>query len=98
MQVYTADSVVFEAVLTLQRHYKVSRPEIRDNLLPLLQLPGVVLPGKQKFHKVFALYVDHILPFADAYHAVLMEHLGLSQIVSFDMDFDRIPGISRREP
>jgi len=98
IEVYTADTVVFEAVFTLQRHYKVSRSRIRDNLLPLLQLPGVVLPGKQKFHKVFALYVEQTLPFADAYHAVLMEHLGLSQIVSFDTDFDGIPGISRREP
>lgn len=98
IEVYTADTVVFEAVFTLQRHYEVSRSRIRDNLLPLLQLPGVVLPGKQRFHKVFALYVEQTLPFADAYHVVLMEHLGLSQIVSFDTDFDRVPGISRREP
>ena len=98
IEVYTADTVVFEAVFTLQRHYKVSRSRIRDNLLPLLQLPGVVLPGKQKFRKVFALYVEQTLPFADAYHVVLMEHLGLSQIVSFDTHFDRVPGISRREP
>ena len=98
IEVYTADTVVFEAVFTLQRHYEVSRSRIRDNLLPLLQLPGVVLPGKQKFHEVFALYVEQTLPFADAYHVVLMEHLGLSQIIGFDTDFDRVPGISRREP
>jgi predicted nucleic acid-binding protein len=38
------------------------------------------------------------LPFADAYHAVLMEQLSLTEIVSFDKDFDHIEGIIRKEP
>ena len=47
---------------------------------------------------MFDLYVDQNLPFADAYHAVLMERLKLVEIVSFDADFDRVPGIRRVEP
>ncbi len=98
VEVHLADTVVFETVFTLQRRYKKSRAEIRTNLLPLLELPGVALPGKRKFRKVFALYVERNLPFADAYHAVLMEQLHLEEIVSFDTDFDKIPGIRRQEP
>ena len=98
VEVHLADTVVFETVFTLQRRYKKSRAEIRTNLLPLLELPGMVLPGKRKFRKVFALYVERNLPFADAYHAVLMEQLHLEEIVSFDTDFDKIPGIRRQEP
>ncbi len=57
-----------------------------------------MLPGKRRFRKVFDLYVDLNLPFADAYHAVLMEQLKLNTIVSFDGDFNRIPGLKRIEP
>ena len=49
VQVRTADTVVFETVFTLQRQYKVPRLEVRDAVLPLLELPGIVLPGKRRF-------------------------------------------------
>lgn len=57
-----------------------------------------MLPGKRHLRKVVDLYVERNLPFADAYHTVLMEHLTLTEIVSFDVDFDHIPGIKRLEP
>jgi predicted nucleic acid-binding protein len=90
-----ADTVVFETVFTLQRHYHVPKEKIRETVLPLIQLPGVILPGKRRFRKVFDLYVERNLPFADAYHAVLMEHLKLNEIATFDEHFDHIPGIRR---
>ena len=93
-----SDTVIFEAVFTLQRHYRQPKEQIRDALLPLIELPGIVLPGKRSFRKVFDLYVNHNLPFADAYHAVLMERLKIDEIVSYDTDFDGIEGITRREP
>lgn len=71
---------------------------IRDALVPLIELPGIVLPGKQRFRKVFSHYVEHDISFADACHAALMERLKLDEIVSFDGDFDRMPGIKRVEP
>jgi len=98
LQVRLADTVIFEAVFTLQRQYRQPKDKIRNALLPLLELPGIVLPGKRRFRKVFDLYVERNLPFADAYHATLMEHLGLSEIATFDSDFDRIPGIRRVTP
>jgi predicted nucleic acid-binding protein len=98
IKVRTADTVVFETVFTLQRQYGVSKEEIRDNLLPLLELPGIVLPGKRRLRKVFDLYVDLNLPFADAYHVALMQRLGLRHIISFDKEFNRVPGVTRVEP
>jgi len=47
---------------------------------------------------VFDLFVDLGLPFADAYHAVLMQRLKLNEIASFDLDFDKVVGIIRVEP
>ncbi|HEX9596535.1 MAG TPA: PIN domain-containing protein [Anaerolineales bacterium] len=94
----TADTVIFETVYTLQRFYRQPKAAIRDALLPLIELPGLVLPGKRRFREVFDLYVSLNLPFADAYHAVLMKRLRLTEVVSFDRDFDRIPNITRVEP
>jgi predicted nucleic acid-binding protein len=95
VKVRTADTVIFETVFTLQRSYHKEKAAIRDTFLPLLELPGIVLPNKRRYRKVFSLYVEKNLPFADAYHAVLMEQLNLTEIVTFDTDFDRITGITR---
>jgi predicted nucleic acid-binding protein len=58
----------------------------------------VTLPGKRRYRAVFALYVNDRLPFADAYHVVLMRRLNLTDIVTFDQEFDTVPGIGRLEP
>ena len=98
-RVQTTDTVIFEAVFTLERFYKVPRVEIRDTLLELLQLPGIVLPGKRFYRQVFGLWVQRPkLSFADCYHGVMVDRLKLPAIITFDRDFDGIPGIKRREP
>lgn len=93
-----AETVIFETVFTLQRQYGHPKAAIRDSLLPLIELPGIVLPGKRRFRKVFDLYVDLNISFVDAYHAVLMRQLRLDEIVTFDRQFDRVRGINRSEP
>ena len=98
LKVRTSDTVVFETVFTLERFYKQSKEAIRGAFLPLIELPGIVLPGKRRFRQVFSYYIDMNISFADAYHAVLMESLRLTRIVSFDRDFDRIPTVARVEP
>ena len=98
LKVRTADTVIFETVFTLERFYKQSKEAIRDAFLPLIELPGIVLPGKRRFRQVFTYYIDKNISFADAYHAVLLERLRLTQIVSFDRDFNRIPTVTRVEP
>jgi|SRR4051794_2580701 predicted nucleic acid-binding protein len=93
-----SDIVIFEVVFALERGYRRSKTEIQSAVLPLLDLPGIVLPGKRKFREVFRLYVEKNISFADAYHAVMMRKLELSEIVSFDRDFDRVSNIKRIEP
>ena len=36
--------------------------------------------------------------FADAYNAAYMESRGITEVYSYDTDFDRIEGIKRVEP
>lgn len=97
--VLLTDTVVFETVYVLQRFYQIPRPTIRDTVLPLLQLPGMILSGKTGYHRVFDWYVTYPkLSFADCYHAVLVRRLHLPAIISFDRDFDQLPDIARIEP
>ena len=98
LKVRTADTVIFETVFSLERVYKQPKEAIRDAFLPLIELPGIVLLGKRRFRQVFAYYVEKNISFADAYHAVLMESLRLTQIVSFDRNFNRIATVQRVEP
>ena len=97
-KVKTSDIVIFETVFTLERVYKQPKEAIRDAFLPLIELPGIVLPGKRRFRRVFGYYIEKNISFADAYHAVLTENLNLTQIVSFDRDFNRIATVQRVEP
>ncbi len=96
LQARTSDAVIFETVFTLQR-YKQPRDRIAEAIVPLIELPGIVLPGKRHYRKVFALYQSSPLGFVDCYHVALMQRLGLGEILSFDTEFDRVPGIKRRE-
>lgn len=98
IKVRISGTVVFETIFTLQTLYKKPRTAIRDAILPLIELAGVILPGKRKFRKVFDYYVDLNISFADAYYAVLAEELKDRQIVSFDKRIDRVNSIKRIEP
>ena len=95
VRVRTSDAVISEVVLTLERSYHQQKPFIRDVLVTLLSLPGIVVPGKQRIRRFLDLYVERNLPYLDAHHVVLMEQLGVTEIISFDHHFDRIPGIRR---
>ena len=94
----TAETVIFEAVFSLQKQYRASKEVIRDGLLPLMELPGILLQRKPQLRRAFELYVDRNMSFGDAFHVALMEQLGIKEIASFDRDFDRVPGIRRVEP
>jgi predicted nucleic acid-binding protein len=93
-----SDIVIFEVVFTLERGYRRSKAEIQGAVLSLIELPGILLPTKRKFRDVFRLYVEKNLSFADAYHVVMMQKLGLTEIVSFDRYFNRIATVKRVEP
>lgn len=97
--VQTADTVIFEAVYTMERVYHVSREDIRDALTSILRLDGVFLARKELYPAIFALFAQYrSISFADCYHAVLAMTLNAAGILSFDQDFDRLPSIERHEP
>jgi predicted nucleic acid-binding protein len=98
VRVRTEPTVIFETVYLLEKLYKIPRTIVRDSVLDLLDLTGIVMPGKVRIRDAFVLYIERNLPFADAYHIAAMRAVGSNEIVTFDREFDRIPGIQRIEP
>lgn len=98
LEAQLSDMVVFETVFTLERSYRIPKDQIRRQMLALLSLPGIVLPGKRRYDRVFDLYVDNNLPFGDAYIVAEMERAGATEVYSFDRELSRILGIIRIEP
>lgn len=97
-RVITSVILVFETAFTLQRTYKVARPQIREMVGDILSVPGVQLPGKRLCLDALDLYVERNVSFADAFNAVYMRSRGLNEIYSWDTDFDRIEVLTRVEP
>lgn len=98
VEAWTTHLVVAEAVFVLDRIYKFTRQETADALLPILGLPGLHLPQKRLFHRVFALYMSLSPGFVGCYHAALVEKREGHRVLSYDAGFDRVSGLVRIEP
>jgi len=90
--------VIFEIVFLLEKTYKVARSKIRDDLQALITLQGMVLANKQTYQRALDLYAETKVSFADAYNAIFMHANRISEIYSWDGDFDKLSGITRVEP
>lgn len=97
-QVLASPMVVFETVYTLQRSYRVPRPRIRELLVPILALRGLRIAERRVYFVALDIYVDHNVSFADAFNAAYMVAHGTAEVYTWDTDFDRLPGTTRREP
>jgi len=98
--VATSGMVVAEAVFVLQspRHYGLPRERVRQLIEPLLELRSIRLPNKSLYRRAFELYCTEGISFTDAFNAAYMEARGLTEVYSYDADFDRVQGIRRVEP
>lgn len=85
-------------VLASPRLYRLPRDEIAALLRPLVRLPHFHLENGREILTALDLYASTNLTFGDAQIAAAMHHSGVSQIYSFDTDFDRLPGVIRVEP
>jgi uncharacterized protein len=95
---HISGTVLTETIFTLERAYKIGKPAICDAVFALLSEPNLVLSGKDRWRRVLDIYLDSRVSLGDAQQLELMEHMGLSEIISFDADFDRLDGVTRIEP
>jgi uncharacterized protein len=96
--VETAVPIIFETVYTLRSSYGMSKEWIRDRVVALLLMSGLRLPEKELCIAALEVFADRNVSFADAYLAEVMRGRGISEIYTWDRDFDRLTGISRVEP
>ena len=98
----TCEAIITEIVYVLsspRAPYRLSHEEIRSRLVPILTLRGLNLPQKRVYLHALDLYAAApFLDFEDALAAAHMEQRGVTEIISYDKDFDRVPGLWRVEP
>jgi len=90
--------VIFETVFTLQSYYKLSREEIKDLLMPILNLRGLKLDFRNIFEKALEAYSKMNISFVDIFNYYFMLEYKVNEIYSFDEDFDKMEGIKRIIP
>jgi predicted nucleic-acid-binding protein len=87
-----------EVVFTLERTYKTGKDTIRDLVVELMRIRGLALDDSSLVREALDIYVGRNVSYTDAVTAVEMKRNGILQVISFDHDFDRIPGVTREEP
>jgi len=97
---WTSHLVIAELVFVLsgKKTYNLSRPEVRDRLLPLINLPNLKIPQKRLFGRIFDLYTSLPIDYVDCYHAALLEGREAAELYSYDSHFDRVASVRRFEP
>ena len=85
-------------VLSSPATYRLPRSEVSDRLRKLLQIRGLLVPHAQAFWEAAGCFESSGLDFVDCLNVSQMKTQGITEIVSFDRDFDRFPDIIRIEP
>ena len=97
-RVLASETVVFEAVYVLTNFYRIPRSEVAQNLIPLISMPGIELPGRVDILRAFDLWVERPgLSFADCFHIFSARRYSSGRIYSFDRKVGAVAGISRLE-
>jgi predicted nucleic acid-binding protein len=94
----TSTLVIAELISTLTSYYKVSKDQVVEKVSIIVASPGVYIPEKDLIAEALLLYGRKNIDYIDAYNAVLIKHLNLKRIFSYDKDFEQIEGIRRLEP
>ena len=99
--VTTSEAIIAEVVYVLSSPslYNLSNEDIAARLAPIISLRGLQLRYKRTYLHALDLYsAQPFLDFEDALAVAHMDRQGISEIVSYDRDFDRVPRVKRIEP
>lgn len=98
--VTTSEAVIVEVVYVLSSKvlYNFPRPDIQVHLSTVIALRGLKLPHKRTYLRALDIYASTNLDFVDALNVAHMVRAQITTILTFDKDFDKIQGVTRREP
>lgn len=100
-QVATCEAVITEVVYVLSStaHYGLSHQDVQSRLTPIINWQGLKLSNKPLYRRALELYAKYPrLDFEDVLNIAYMERRGVSEIYSYDTDFDRVSEVNRIEP
>ena len=101
-ELITSVATIAEATYVLSSKrgpYRLQPDEIAARLHPIVSLRGLVMPDKRVCIRALDLYAQYpFLDFSDALGVAHMEAKGIVEILSYDTDLDRVPGLARVEP
>jgi predicted nucleic acid-binding protein len=94
------EAVIAEAVFVLgsPRPYRLPRAQVVAMLTPIVRLPHFQVRNRRSVLRALDLFANTRLHFRDALVVAAMEQDGATTVYSFDLGFDRVPGITRIEP
>ena len=94
----TSDLVIAEIVWTLLSYYEIPKRSVIEKVGQILNTPNLVITNHEVLAEALALWGRHGCDFIDAYNAALMRRDGLTELVSYDSDFDSLQFLRRQEP
>ncbi len=98
-QLVTTSVVFFEVAYLLQRSFRIPRPLVAEFIESVALSPGLVVEDQSLLLDAVEVYrTIGGLSLPDAYNAAYMRRRGVTEVYSWDTDFDRIDGLTRVEP
>lgn len=90
--------IIAEVVWVLSRSYKWNKEKICDNIEFILSTPNIRFKDKVILVNAISIYKEKNIGFIDAYNYSYMKANGVTEIYSFDRDFDKLKDVKRLEP
>jgi predicted nucleic acid-binding protein len=90
--------VIFEVIFLLERSYKIPKARVRDMVREVLALRDLQLAEKTICRRALDLFVQENISYPDAYNAIWMQQKGVTEVYSWDREFDRVSALVRVEP
>jgi predicted nucleic acid-binding protein len=97
-EVWLPDLVLADIIWTLEKFYKQPKKQIRELLIPVLNLRSLRYSSKKTAREALRFYVEKNVDWTDAVTAAQMIVRNQHEIYSYDTGFDKIEGITRVEP
>jgi len=96
---WTTHVAVSELIWVLTGPQKrIPRRDVANALTPFLTWPNLEIPEAEVLANAIEIFVDRRIDWVDAYHAAAAMARDDSPVVSFDTDYDGVPGITRIAP
>jgi predicted nucleic-acid-binding protein len=95
----TTGMVIAEIIWTLESFYQLPKPEIQDQVLAILNTPGLNVDGADLLLQAAVWYAEKNVDFIDAFNAVWMMKHDVENAFTFDQKhFKRFEGITALLP